>query len=81
MHKRIYGHSMQTNTGCTSEYMGVACRLSLDAHTYIWAKHVDTHWMYKRIYGLSIQTNNRCTNVYMGLAYRLTTDVQTYIWS
>jgi len=41
MHKRIYGLSMQTNTGCTNVYMGLACRLTLDVHMYIWAYHVD----------------------------------------
>jgi len=28
---------MQTNTGCTNVYMGLACRLTLDVQTYIWA--------------------------------------------
>jgi len=41
MHKLIYGLSMQTNTGCTSEYMDLAYRLTMDAHTYIWAKHAE----------------------------------------
>jgi len=32
---------MQTNTECTNLYMGLACRLTMDVHTYIWAQHVD----------------------------------------
>jgi len=36
MHKRIYGLSMQTNTGCTNLYIGLACRLTLDAQANIW---------------------------------------------
>jgi len=35
MHKRIYGLSMRTYTGCTDVYMGLACRLTLDVQTYI----------------------------------------------
>jgi len=35
--QRIYGLSMLINIGCTSEYMYLACRLTLDAQTYIWA--------------------------------------------
>jgi len=37
MHKRIYGLSMQTNTGYTNVYMGLACRLTMDAQTNIGA--------------------------------------------
>jgi len=36
MHKPIYGLSMQTNTGCTKLYMGLAYRLTLDAQANIW---------------------------------------------
>jgi len=32
---------MYTNNGGKSEYMGLACRLTLNAQTYIWALHVD----------------------------------------
>jgi len=28
---------MYTNIGCTSEYMDLACRLTLDAQANIWA--------------------------------------------
>jgi len=28
---------MYTNNGGTSQYMGLACRLTLDAKAYIWA--------------------------------------------
>jgi len=28
---------MQTNTGCTNVYMGLACRLTMDAQAIIWA--------------------------------------------
>jgi len=28
---------MQTNTGCTNVYMGLAGRLTMDAQKYIWA--------------------------------------------
>jgi len=41
MHKRIYGLSMYTNNGCTNVYMGIACRLTLDAPMYIWAWYAD----------------------------------------
>jgi len=41
MHKRIYGIIMYTNTECTNVYMGLACILTLNAQTYIWALHVD----------------------------------------
>jgi len=41
MQNRKYGLSMQTNTGCTKVYMNLACRLTLDVQTYIWAYHVD----------------------------------------
>jgi len=32
---------MQTNAGFTNVYMGLACRLTLNAQTYIRALHVD----------------------------------------
>jgi len=57
---------MQTNTGCTNVYMGLACRLRLDVQS---------------IHGLSMQTNTGCINVYIDLACRLTMDAQTYIWA
>jgi len=37
MDKRIYRLIMQTNTGCTNEYMGFACILKMDAQTNIWS--------------------------------------------
>jgi len=37
MYKRIYGLSMYTNIGYTSEYMGLAYRLTQDAQANIWA--------------------------------------------
>jgi len=41
MYKRIYGRSMQTNTGCTNVFMGLACTLTMDVQTYIWTEHAD----------------------------------------